>query len=105
MEHSSTENVTTSLPDSASADTVSREVVRAASLPSRKDLEKMARRRFQRGQLIPASGGPADGFWRGRWREDVITPAGTVKRRRVQVILGSLKEFPSRKLALRALQS
>src|SRR5439155_22686684 len=58
----------------------------------------------QRGQLLPASGMPADGFWRGRWREDIISTVG-VKRRRVQVILGSTKELPSRKLAMRALQS
>ena len=61
----------------------------------------MARRRFQRGQLVRE----AD-RWVGRWREDVEMPDGTVRRARraksragyetLSYIAQSLKCFPPR---------
>ena len=32
----------------------------------------MARRRYQKGSLVPKTGIPRNGLWVGRWREDVI---------------------------------
>jgi len=40
----------------------------------------MARRRYQKGSLLPKSGLPKNGLWVGRWREDVIQPDGTIER-------------------------
>lgn len=62
----------------------------------------MARRRFQRGSLIPTKGNPKDGLWRGRWREDVIVN-GKVKRKSTWEIVARLEDCPTRKLAQRAL--
>lgn len=57
----------------------------------------MARRRFQQGQLLLLGE-----RWFGRWREDRIEN-GQVRRIRVQEYLGSKKEYPTRRLAERAL--
>jgi len=40
----------------------------------------MARRRYQKGSLVPNRGIPTNGLWVGRWREDVIQPDGTITR-------------------------
>ena len=40
----------------------------------------MARRRYQKGSLLPKIGLPKNGLWVGRWREDVIQPDGTIRR-------------------------
>lgn len=58
----------------------------------------MARRRFQQGQLLLLGD-----KWYGRWREDRIE-SGKVRRVRVQEYLGSKNEYPTRRLAGRALQ-
>jgi integrase len=65
----------------------------------------MARRRFQRGSLLPKQGLPENGLWIGRWREDVIQPDGTIKRPYKWDRLGTVKDYPTRKLALRALEA
>jgi len=39
----------------------------------------------------------------GRWLEDEIQPDGTVKRVHKSDVLGSLKDFPTKRLALREL--
>jgi integrase len=65
----------------------------------------MARRRFQRGSLLPKQGLPENGFWIGRWREDVIQPDGTITRPYKWEPLGTVKDYPTRKLALRALEA
>src|SRR2546427_2375452 len=57
----------------------------------------LARRRFQQGQLLLLGE-----RWFGRWREDRIEN-GQVRRIRVQEYLGSKKEYPTRRLAERAL--
>ena len=63
----------------------------------------MARRRFQRGYLfLNQKKNGAD--WVGRWREDVLVD-GVVKRKKRAVILGSRREYPTRRLAQRALES
>jgi integrase len=65
----------------------------------------MARRRYQKGSLLPKSGLPKNGLWVGRWREDVIQPDGTVRRLYKWEVLGTIQQYPTRKLALRALEA
>src|SRR6516164_4510073 len=57
----------------------------------------LARRRFQKGQLLLLGES-----WFGRWREDRIENQ-QVRRIRVQEYLGSKKDYPTRRLAERAL--
>lgn len=76
-------------------------------------MNDLSRRRYQRGSLTKNGN-----YWRARWREDVIVPAGTpplkgdkplgngtilrrVSRNRE---IGSLKEFPTKRLAERELE-
>lgn len=61
----------------------------------------MARKRFQRGQLLLR--GTRNPVWVGRWREDVIEN-GCVRRIQRKEILGTKTDYPTRKLALRALE-
>lgn len=60
----------------------------------------MARRRFQRGQIIFSEARQA---WLGRYREDIIQPDGSTVRTRPQVLLGTKKELPTQRLAARKL--
>ncbi|MGA2333952.1 MAG: tyrosine-type recombinase/integrase [Terriglobales bacterium] len=63
----------------------------------------MARRRFQRGTvLLSGSRNPA---WIGRYREDVIEPDGRVRRICRKVVLGYKTEIPTKRLALRELET
>lgn len=61
--------------------------------------EDLARRRFQKGQIIFSA---ARQVWLGRYREDVIRE-GRVVRTRPQVVLGTKRELPTRRLAERKL--
>ena len=72
-----------------------------SGLPLKGDFERMARRRFQRGQLFER--GIDRKVWVGRWREDVIVD-GKISRRQVKEIIGTRNDYPTRKLALRALE-
>jgi len=65
----------------------------------------MARRRYQKGSLVPNRGIPANGLWVGRWREDVIQPDGKITRPYQWEVLGTIQDYPTRKLALRALEA
>jgi integrase len=65
----------------------------------------MARRRYQRGSLVPNRGVPENGLWVGRWREDVIQADGTITRPYKWEVLGTVQDYPTRKLALRALEA
>jgi integrase len=65
----------------------------------------MARRRYQKGSLVPKTGIPKNGLWIGRWREDVIQPDGTITRPYKWEVLGTIRDYPTRKLALRALEA
>lgn len=65
----------------------------------------MARRRYQKGSLLPKSGLPRNGLWVGRWREDVIQSDGTIERPYTWEVLGTIQDYPTRKLALRALEA
>ena len=64
-----------------------------------KGFERMARRRFQRGQLLLR--GRKHPVWIGRWRDDVIQD-GKIERVQRWEILGTKADYPTRKLALRA---
>ena len=65
----------------------------------------MARRRYQKGSLVPNRGIPENGLWVGRWREDVIQTDGTITRPYRWEVLGTVQDYPTRKLALRALEA
>jgi integrase len=67
--------------------------------------DSMARRRYQKGSLLPKGGTPANGLWIGRWREDVIQADGTITRPYKWEVLGTIRDYPTRKLALRALEA
>jgi hypothetical protein len=58
--------------------------------------ESLARRRYQEGVLELRGK-----MWSVRFREDMIQPDGSVGRRTIRVAVGSLKEFPNRRLARR----
>ena len=62
----------------------------------------MARRRYQRGHLFLRGKGRK--VWIGKWREDVIQQDGSVHRVRKSEILGTLKEYRTRRLAERVLE-
>jgi hypothetical protein len=70
--------------------------------PLRGDFERMARKRYQRGQLFLK--GKKQKVWVARWREDIIRPDGGTHRVRRSEVLGTLKEYPTRRLAERALE-
>lgn len=61
----------------------------------------MARRRYQRGCLFKR--GKREKVWVGRWLEDELQPDGTIKRTHKSEVLGSLKDFPTKRLAQREL--
>lgn len=73
-----------------------------STAPSQKEREDMARRRFQRGSLILR--GKRNPVWVARWRVDVVGPDGKVERRRPTEVLGTKRQFPTQKLALRELE-
>jgi len=70
--------------------------------PLRGDFERMARKRYQRGQLFQK--GKRQKVWVARWREDVIRPDGSRHRVRKSEVLGTLKQYATRRLAERALE-
>lgn len=96
-----------SSPASRSASSETQSAVRAESdrLPDCKGLEStsrkdtLARRRFQTGSLYLKGKN-----WMGRWREDVILSDGSVKRERKTQAIGTLAEYPTKKLARRRLE-
>jgi hypothetical protein len=69
--------------------------------PLRGDFERMARRRYQKGQLFLKG---KKKVWVARWREDTVCPDGTRRRLRRSEVLGALKDYPTRRLAERALE-
>jgi integrase len=63
----------------------------------------MARKRYQRGSVFLT--GKQNDKWIGRYREHVIGPDGTVRRVRRDTILGTKREFPTKRLAQRRLDA
>jgi integrase len=67
------------------------------------EIQRMARRRYQRGTVfLSGSRNPA---WVGRYREDVIEPDGRVRRICRKIVLGYKTEIPTKRLAMRELDS
>ena len=62
----------------------------------------MARRRYQKGSLFLR--GKREKVWVGRWLEDEIHLDGSVHRRHRSEVLGSIKDYPTKRLAHRALE-
>lgn len=85
-------------PNTARGDTLALEA--NSSLPL-KGIERMARRRFQRGQLLLR--GTKHPVWIGRWREDLVQD-GKIHRVQRWETLGTKADYPTRKLALRELE-
>jgi integrase len=80
-------------PDTRSATLLAHRAIKSSS-----ERDSMARKRFQRGYVY------LDGDkWKGRYREDVITSAGTERIRR-EVILGARSEVPTKRLAERRME-
>ncbi len=77
-------------------------IVRMQGQPSRQTGETLARRRYQKGTLILR--GKRQRVWVGRWLDDEVRSDGTLHRRHRSEVLGTLKELPTKKLALRALE-
>jgi integrase len=61
----------------------------------------LARRRYQRGNLNLYEGARGKA-WVLRWREDAINAAGSVQRVRRSEVLGTLRDYATRRLAMRA---
>jgi integrase len=64
--------------------------------------DSMARRRYQRGHLRLR--GKRKKVWVAMWREDVILPNGSTQRIRKAEVLGTLRDYKTRRLAERALE-
>src|SRR2546427_7350222 len=63
--------------------------------------ETMARRGFQQGSLFQR--GTSRKVWVARWWEDVIQADGTLGRLRRSEVIGTVAEFPTRRLAMQVL--
>jgi integrase len=63
----------------------------------------MARKRYQQGSVFLV--GKAEVKWAGRFREDVIGMDGNTKRVRREVILGSKRDLPTKRLAQRRMEA
>lgn len=74
----------------------------ANTCTSQKEMDSVARRRYQRGSVVLR--GKIRPAWIGRWREDLIVN-GRVKRIRKSEFLGYKKDVPTMKLALRELEA
>src|ERR1700685_3351945 len=72
---------------------------RAIEIPKRG--ETMARRGFQQGSLFQR--GTRRKLWVARWWEDVIQSDGTLGRLRRSEVIGTVAEFPTRRLAMQVL--
>jgi integrase len=91
-------SVENKLPHTVPACRVSVEVTESSSRNN-----SMARKRYQRGSVFLS--GKKNDKWIGRYREDVIGLDGTVRRVRRDVILGTKREFPTKRLAQRRLDA
>ena len=73
------------------------------SSSQRKAGVSLARRRYQRGQLILR--GKRQQVWVGRWLEDEILPTGEIVRKHRSEVLGTKRELPTKRLAQRELDA
>ena len=61
---------------------------------------ELARRRYQKGMVLFNQ---TRQVWLGRYREDIIQADGSTVRTRPQIVLGTKKELPTQRLAVRKL--
>jgi hypothetical protein len=61
---------------------------------------KMGFRRYQRGSVYRKKSG-----WFGMWREDILTPDGSVKRKQRRLFLGTFGELPTITAARKKVES
>ena len=73
-------------------------VSRQVQWPGEHEGGSLARRRYQRGNVERRGD-----RWVGRWREDIIGDDGVVRRQRRYEVIGTIKEFPTKRLACRQL--
>jgi integrase len=85
-----------SLLDGASQDTLSDRGQRTTSQGG-----SLARKRYQTGCVFLRG---KNQVWIGRYREDIIGANGKVFRKRTSIVLGSKKEFPTKRLAERRME-
>jgi len=64
---------------------------------------QLARRRYQKGHLYLR--GKREEVWVGRWLEDELQSDSNVVRRRKSEVLGTIKQFPTKRLAQRELDA
>jgi len=62
----------------------------------------MARRRYQKGSVFLRGKNPV---WVGRYREDVIRHDGGIVRKRCSIVLGTKREYPTKRLAERRMDA
>lgn len=72
------------------------------SLSQRKG-PSLARRRYQKGTLLLR--GKREKVWVGRWLDDELQPDGSTKRVHRSEVLGTHKDFPTKRLAQRELDA
>jgi len=60
--------------------------------------------RYQKGSLLPKSGLPKNGLRIGRSSGDMIQPDGRIRRPCKWEVLGTIRDYPTRRLAQRALE-
>src|ERR1035437_2768577 len=63
----------------------------------------LARRRYQRGSVFLR--GKRVRVWIGRWLEDELQPDGSIQRIHKSEVMGSLKDYPTKRLAQRQLDA
>src|SRR5439155_21136213 len=90
------------LSNSLHRDAVRKVIAEATNPASPSGDAELARRRYQRGGLRLR--GKKEKVWVAMWREDILRPDGTVHRVRRSEVLGSLKEYKTRRLAERTLE-
>ena len=89
--------------DKSSLATTEHAIVPPESSSQRKAGVSLARRRYQKGTLILR--GKRGQVWVGRWLEDEILPTGETVRRHRSEVIGTKKEFPTKRLAQRELDA
>ena len=72
-------------------------------LPLKGDFQQMARRRYQRGTIYIR--GKRNPVWVARWRESVSGPNGEEIRVQRKEVLGTKRDFPTKRLAERELEA
>jgi integrase len=72
--------------------------IQGQGISERKRDDSLARRRYQKGQVQRRGES-----WIGRWREDYVDNDGLVRRIRRSQVVGTIEQFPTKKLARRQL--